>query len=73
MPYVGTFWDTGARWMGEWVDTEKVQALFKAPQAGRMLRVKSDARRSASDLHILDLKRATQVFSMAAVCPWCEV
>jgi len=47
--------------MGEWVDTDKVQVLFKAPEAGRLLRVKSDARRSASDLHILDLKRATQV------------
>ena len=43
------------------MDTDKVQVLFKAPEAGRLLRVKSDARRSASDLHILDLKRATQV------------
>jgi hypothetical protein len=58
----GTFWDTGVESRcGEWVDYSRVESLFKAPEAGRVLRVRGDGARSTSHLQILDLKRATQV------------
>lgn len=78
MPYyclcgTGTFWDS-PKWLGEWVDLGKVEALFASPLMGRGLQLSKENTKPQASC-ILDLKRATQIgIRMSRLpLPWREI